>query len=82
VGVLKETAGLSAKLLLKGQTNFVQMLFKFNGAFNAEKLFADHQEPADYKMHLPGAAAGAPGLLFFQVSIVTKAHMVVVQAVP
>ena len=45
VGVLRETAGLATKLLLKGQTNFVRMLFKFNSVFNAERLFADHQSP-------------------------------------
>ena len=82
MGVLKETAGLAAKLLLKGQINFVRMLFKFNGVFNAERLFADHQKPADYEMYLPGAPAGAPGLMFFPGSGVTKAPMVVVQAIP
>jgi len=66
MGVLKETAGLAAKLLLKGQTNFVRMLFKFNSVFNAERLFADHQRPVDYEMHLSGAAAGAPEMMFFQ----------------
>jgi len=69
MGVLKETAGLAAKLLLKGQTNFVRMLFKFNGVFDAERLFADHQKPVQYEMHLPGAPAGAPGPMFFQVPL-------------
>jgi hypothetical protein len=69
MGVLKETAGLAAKLLLKGQTNFVRMLFKFNGVFDVERLFADHQKPVQYEMHLPGALAGAPGPMFFQVPL-------------
>ena len=66
VGVLRETAGLAAKLLFKGQTNFVRMLFKFNRVFNAERLFADHQKPVKYEMRLPDAPAGVPSLMFFQ----------------
>jgi len=67
VGILRETAGLATKLLLKGQTNFVRMLFKFNRVFNAERLFADHQKPVTYEMRLPDALTGAPKLTFFQV---------------
>jgi hypothetical protein len=56
LGVLRTTAGLAARHLLKGQTNFVRMLFKFSGAFNAERLFADHQKPVQYEMRLPGTS--------------------------
>jgi hopanoid C-3 methylase HpnR len=66
VGVLRETAGLATKLLLKGQTNFPRMLFKFNQVFNAERLFADHQKPVKYEMHLPGGPASVSRLMFFQ----------------
>ncbi len=69
VGVLRETAGLATKLLLKGQTNFVRMLFKFNRVFNAERLFEDHQKPVKYEMHLPGAPTGVRTLTFFQVPV-------------
>jgi len=81
MGVLKETAGLAAKLLLKGQTNFVRMLFKFNGVFNARRLLADHQKPADYEMHLPCVPADAPGVTFFSGAGVTKRSMTVAQPV-
>jgi hopanoid C-3 methylase HpnR len=67
VGALRDAAGLATKLLLKGQTNFVRMLFKFNRVFNAERLFADHQKPVKYEMHLPGASRDVPRLMFFQV---------------
>jgi len=67
MGVLKETAGLAARLLLKGQTNFVRMLFKFNGVFNSERLLSDHQKPVHYEMHIPGAPGSAPGPVFFQI---------------
>lgn len=64
--ILRATAGLAARLLFKGQTNFVRMLFKFNGVFNAERLFADHQKPVKYEMHLPGAPADLSSLMFFR----------------
>lgn len=64
--VLRRTAGLAARLLFKGQTNFIRMLFKFNSVFNAERLFADHQKPVKYEMHPPGPPADVPSLMFFQ----------------
>jgi hopanoid C-3 methylase HpnR len=67
MGVLREAAGLATKLLLKGQTNFVRMLFKFNRVFNAERLLGDHQKPVKYEMYLPCGRTGAPMLSFFQV---------------
>jgi len=69
VGVLRETAGLATKLLFKGQTNFVRMLFKFKHVFNAERLFADHQKPVKYEMRLPGSPTEVPMLMFFQVPL-------------
>jgi hopanoid C-3 methylase HpnR len=50
---LKETAKLSAKLLLKGQTNFVKMLWKFNSVYNPERQLADHRKPVKYEMTPP-----------------------------
>jgi len=50
---LKETAKLSAKLLLKGQTNFVKMLWKFNSVYNPERQMADHRRPVKYEMKPP-----------------------------
>jgi hopanoid C-3 methylase HpnR len=69
VGVLRETAGLATRLLFKGQTNFIRMLFKFNRVFNAERLFADHQKPVKYEMRLPGGPTGASMLTFFQIAV-------------
>ncbi|MCB9948007.1 MAG: hopanoid C-3 methylase HpnR [Rhodospirillaceae bacterium] len=53
---LKSTALLSAKLLAKGQTNFVNMLWKFNKVYNADLLLADHQKPVTYQMRPPPEA--------------------------
>jgi hopanoid C-3 methylase HpnR len=50
---LKSTAMLSAKLLLKGQTNFVRMLWKFNSVYDPKRQLADHARAVDYAMKLP-----------------------------
>ena len=47
---LKDTAGIAARLLRNGQTNFVKMLWKFNSVFNPALQLADHQRPARYLM--------------------------------
>ncbi len=53
---LKTTAALAARLLLKGQTNFVRMLWKFNSVYNPELQLADHRRPVKYEMRLPTPA--------------------------
>jgi hopanoid C-3 methylase len=50
---LKDTAFLSAKLLMKGQTNFVKMLWKFNSVYNPQRQIEDHKKPVKYEMRLP-----------------------------
>jgi len=39
--------------LLRGQTNFIKMLWKFNKVYNAERQVADHQRPVKYPIRLP-----------------------------
>ena len=50
---LKSTAALAAGHLLRGQTNFVKMLWKFNSVYNPKLQIADHQRPVSYEMALP-----------------------------
>jgi hopanoid C-3 methylase HpnR len=50
---LKSTAAIAAKYLLKGQTNFVKMLWKFNSVYNPQLQLADHRLPVKYEMALP-----------------------------
>jgi hopanoid C-3 methylase HpnR len=50
---LKSTAKLAAGHLLRGQTNFVKMLWKFNSVYNPALQLADHQRPVHYEMSLP-----------------------------
>jgi hopanoid C-3 methylase len=53
---LRSTAKIAAGHLLRGQTNFVKMLWKFNSVYNPKLLLADHQRPVRYEMRLPTAA--------------------------
>jgi hopanoid C-3 methylase HpnR len=50
---LKSTAALAAGHLMRGQTNFVKMLWKFNSVYNPKLQMADHQRPVTYAMSLP-----------------------------
>ncbi|MDH4098132.1 MAG: hopanoid C-3 methylase HpnR [Nitrospira sp.] len=50
---LKGTAKLAAGHLLRGQTNFVKMLWKFNSVYNPQLQIADHKRPVKYEMSLP-----------------------------
>ncbi len=52
---LKSTAKIAAGHLLRGQTNFVKMLWKFNSVYNPRLQLADHQRPVMYEMRLPEA---------------------------
>lgn len=45
--------GESARLLLKGQTNFVRMLWKFNSVFDPKLQLADHAREPRYLMSPP-----------------------------
>jgi hopanoid C-3 methylase len=54
---LRKTASLAAGLALRGQTNFLRMLWKFGSVYNAARQFADHARPATYTMRPPPAAS-------------------------
>lgn len=50
---LKSTATTAARYLLRGQTNFVKMLWKFNSVYNPELQLADHRRTPRYEMTMP-----------------------------
>jgi hopanoid C-3 methylase len=50
---IRKTLGISTKLLLHGQTNFLRMIWKFNSVFNPDLQLADHARPVDYELSLP-----------------------------
>ena len=53
VAALAETTGLVARQLLRGQTNFVKMIWKFNKVYNADRQFAEHQRETEYLLPPP-----------------------------
>ena len=57
---LRGTVWTAAKLLARGQTNFVRMLWRFNRAFNPARQLADHARPVRYALRLPPAPASPP----------------------
>ena len=57
---LKGTAFEAARLFARGQTNFVRMLWRWNGVFNPRRQLADHARPVAYQMRVPGAPGAAP----------------------
>jgi hypothetical protein len=42
--------------LVRGQTNFVRSLWKFDRVFDPKLLLADHHRPVTYEMKLPPPA--------------------------
>ena len=52
---LKATAQTVAGQLLRGQTNFMKALWKFNSIYDPGLQLADHQLPVKYAMTLPPA---------------------------
>lgn len=54
---LKGAAKTATKLLLRGQTNFVKMLWKFDSVYNPNLLLADHQQSVPYEISPPPPTA-------------------------
>ena len=50
---LHAMAKIAMQLLLRGQTNFIKMLWKFSSVFDPKLQLADHQRPVKYEMKLP-----------------------------
>jgi hopanoid C-3 methylase HpnR len=55
VAALAQTTGIVARQLLRGQTNFVKMLWKFDKVYNADRQYGDHQRDVTYMLPPPAA---------------------------
>jgi magnesium-protoporphyrin IX monomethyl ester (oxidative) cyclase len=53
VAALGKTAGIVARQVAHGQTNFARMIWKFNKVYNADRQYADHQQPVRYRLPEP-----------------------------
>ncbi len=60
VAALRQTAGIAARLLAQGQTNFVRMLWKFNKVYNATRQYEEHFRPVRYALRPPRRAGVMP----------------------
>jgi hopanoid C-3 methylase HpnR len=54
---LLDAGHIVARLLARGQTNFVRSLFQINKVYRPELLLADHNLPVTYEIPLPPPAA-------------------------
>jgi hopanoid C-3 methylase HpnR len=52
---LRDTARIAVKNLLRGQTNFIRMLWKFDSVYNPKLQLNDHTLPVRYEISLPPA---------------------------
>lgn len=59
LAALRQTAATALGLLLRGQTNFLRMLWRFGAVYNADRQFADHFRPVRYAMRPPAPPRGA-----------------------
>jgi hopanoid C-3 methylase HpnR len=57
---LWQAGGIVARLLLRGQTNFVKSLFQLNRIYRPELLAADHRMPVAYEIPAPPAPKATP----------------------
>src|ERR671915_1802047 len=53
VSALWGTFDHAVRLLMRGQTNFVRMLWKFNKIYHPERQYADHFQPLQYTLEPP-----------------------------
>ncbi len=53
---VRDIGGLALRLLARGQTNYLRMLWRFNEVNNPQRLLRDHQRPVTYEMRLPAPA--------------------------
>ena len=52
---LRDGAAMAGRLLLRGQTNFIKSLWRFNQVYDPDLLMADHRRPVCYEVPLPPA---------------------------
>jgi magnesium-protoporphyrin IX monomethyl ester (oxidative) cyclase len=53
VAALGQASWILAKLLLRGQTNFARMIWRFGKVYDADRQLGDHALPVRYELPLP-----------------------------
>jgi len=62
LAAIRDASSIALRLLLRGQTNFLRMLWRFNQVYDPRRQIADHERPVRYEMLAPrekGLAAPA-----------------------
>ena len=54
-------AGVLARNLVRGQTNFIRGIMNYNKVYNTEKMLADHARPVHYELPLPPLPSATNG---------------------
>ncbi len=81
VAAVRKTASTALGLLLRGQTNFVRMLWKFGRVYNPERQCADHFRDVKYPMRPPRpVATPKPGPAELYVHIPVRSRQAVERA--
>jgi hopanoid C-3 methylase HpnR len=58
IAALRATAGIAIRHLMKGQTNFVKMLWKFSSIYNPQRQYEEHMREVKYTMKPPQVLSG------------------------
>jgi hopanoid C-3 methylase len=74
VSALWGTFGLAMRLLLHGQTNFLQMLWKFHRVYDPERQYADHFQPVQYALQPLASGTTKPPTAQLYVHVPTASH--------
>jgi hypothetical protein len=60
VAALAKTSGIVARQLLRGQTNFARMIWKFNQVYHPDRQYAEHLREPRYLLPLQAEPVTAP----------------------
>lgn len=60
VAALAKTSGIVARQLLRGRTNFVKMIWKFDKVYNADRQYSDHLREVEYPLPPPAEHRAQP----------------------
>src|SRR5580700_748503 len=60
VAALAKTSGIVARQLLRGQTNFARMIWKFNQVYHPDRQYAEHLREPRYLLPPPAERAATP----------------------
>ena len=73
-GAIQRYGFPAVRALMRGQTNYVKMLWKFARIVNENRQYADHQRPVTYEMKPPKPAVAKPNPADLFIHMPAKVH--------